>query len=515
MPPRWRRHPPSAEPPRSPFHITRLDERPAATPPPGAHAAPPGSLLAARFTSAAEALTLVAALREESRRADAPTQCAPDGAIWVIVREPGPTDSELTWAMGGVVHLPDGTDVVSPGGRRQDWASLQAWPEVSWIELAAGVAPSPGATEQQTIVVATTGSLARWIIDRLQSAEVDLWISVAQLNGIFRSPPQEWPAVLVRASGRGRPIPRAFSHAIGGLPQTVVCRPGSGRLLVDQRLTLPLPDEELARRVPEGQQWLLAGDLGVWHVTGRSAEYPPPLRAPAALQPPPVAAPGRLPQDLGLEVELVRDDRPRTVDALLLSDDELISLRRFLAGSPAGERAFLVLGPGWHLLAEPGQSVADIPFGVPLHRAGPGPLYHEVGFRLRPELPGPARSALFRVDETSVVVLRPGQAHRLALRETVPAWSLWLGPTVVADPAAEPLSDRAREILAQVDAAGSGTEPPDLAAGIPSPAQADLRTKGFLLEQQGKLAEAARMYWEAGEPAVAARLYEQAAEAER
>ena len=46
--------------------------------------------------------------------------------------------------------------------------------------------------------------------------------------------------------------------------------------------------------------------------------------------------------------------------------------------------------------------------------------------------------------------------------------------------------------------------PPGLAADVPAPEQAGLRTEGFLLEQQGKLAEAARKYWEAGEPAIAA-----------
>ena len=49
---------------------------------------------------------------------------------------------------------------------------------------------------------------------------------------------------------------------------------------------------------------------------------------------------------------------------------------------------------------------------------------------------------------------------------------------------------------------------------FPAPEHAHLRTEGFLLEQQGKLAEAARKYWEAGEPAIAAKLYELAAEAD-
>ena len=47
-----------------------------------------------------------------------------------------------------------------------------------------------------------------------------------------------------------------------------------------------------------------------------------------------------------------------------------------------------------------------------------------------------------------------------------------------------------------------------------NPEQTGLQTEAFLLEQQGKLAEAARKYWQAGDPAAAAILYEQAAESE-
>lgn len=344
----WRRQAPPREPPPpgSGFHITRLDPKPAITPEPIAPVPDPENLFAARFSSPADTLTFVAAVRGESRRRQPPTHRAPDGAIWAVVHEQRPADIELAWALGGVVHLPDGPDVVSPRGRRYRWADLQAWPAVSWVELAAGVAAGPGATDQREIIVVTTGSLARWIIDRFQSADVAIRVATAQLSGLFRPPAQDWPAVLVRVTARGRAVPRAFSHALSGLPHTVVCRLGGGRLLVDQRLILPLPDEELARWVPEGQEWLLTAELGVWQFTERGAEYPPPLRVGPALQPPPVPPQGRFPPDLEIAVTLVRDDQPRTVDALLLSDDELISLRRFLAGQPSGERAFLSARPG-------------------------------------------------------------------------------------------------------------------------------------------------------------------------
>jgi hypothetical protein len=512
----WRKQSRPPEPqPAGKFHITRLDPKP--TPVPSAPISPeplPANMFAARFTSPAAVLTFLVALTRASRRQHPPARRAPDGAIWALAQEQRPADIELAWALGGVVHLPDGQELVSPRGRRYRWADVQAWPGVSWVELAAGVAPGATGTQQQEILVVTTGSLARWIIERFQSADLDLRVTTATLRAIFRSEAEEWAAVLVRVTGRGRAVPAAFSHALSGLPHTVVCRLSGGRLLIDQRLDLPLPDEDLGRWVPGDQEWLLAGDLGVWQITERRAEYAPPLRADVTLDPPPVPAQGRLPPDLGVEVTLIRDEYPRTVDALLLSDEDLTPLRRFLTGHPAGERAFLILGPGWHLLAEPGRSVIDIPFGVPLHRIGPGALYQEAGYRLRPALPGPARARLFGLDATSLVVLRAGATHRLSVTNTVPAWSLWLGPTVSAETAAEPLSAAAVALLEQVDAADARLEQPGLTAGAPTDEQAKLHTEGFLLEQQGKLAEAAHKYWEAGKPALAARLYELAAEAE-
>ncbi|TCO52889.1 hypothetical protein [Actinocrispum wychmicini] len=510
------RNRPEEPPPGNPFHITPLDESTAPPPPQEATPTPaPKTAFAVRFDSPADALTFLAAVREDGARRHPQALRAPDRGIWVVVPGYRPADVQLSWALGGLVNLPDGPNLVSPRGFRHSWDMVQAWPPVSWVELAAGVVPGAGVPEQPEVVVVTTGSLARWIIDRFQSSDLDIRVATVRLNALFVPHPQHWHAVLLRVTGRGRAVPKAFTSALTGLPNTVVCRLSGGQLLIDQRLTLPLLDTELARWVPDGQEWLLAGDLGAWQVTERSTEYVPPLRASSALRPPPAPPPGRLPADLGIEVSLVRDDQPHPADALLLRDEDLAPLRRFLTGHPAAERAFLVLGPDRHLYAEPGRAVSDIPFGVPLHRLGPGALYQEAGYRLKPALPAPARARLFAVDDQSVVVLQAGEAHRLSLRSTVPVWALWLGPTVDADPAAEPLSAAAKAVLVHVDAADARTEPPDISGDVPSTEQEGLYTEGFQLEQQGKLAEAARKYWEAGQPALAARLYELAADAER
>lgn len=533
---RRRRKPPQGKPPqRKPgagFHLTPLDQPvprpdppaappapPRATPPapPPAPAAPPapGDVVGARYRHPADALTFLAAVQDASGYHYPPVHRADDGAIWVVMRRQETARIELASALGATIHRPDGPDLVSLGGRRYPWAAMREWPVASLVELAADVAPGTRTAEQHELVIVTAGSLARWMIERFHSADVDLRLATVQLRSLFRTRTSEWGAVLLRVTAQGRTVPRAFAEAIGRLPDTVVCRTGGERLLVDQRLTLPLPDEELARSVPEGREWLLAAGLGAWEVTGHGPEHPPRLGGAGRLRPPSVPLPASRPPDLGVEVRLVRDDRPRPVDARLLTDDDLAPLRRFLTGQPTGERALLVLGPGSHLLAEPGRGMDDIPFGVPLCRVGPGALYLEVGYRLQPALPGPARARLFDVDERSLVVLAAAGTHRLASRDTVPLWSLWLGPAEPADPERVPLSAAAVEILEQVDAAGARAEPFAPPADTPVEARSELRTEGFLLEQQGKFAEAARRYWEAGEHVLAAKLYELAAEADR
>lgn len=515
----WRKQPGpgSGSTPPQPLHITRLDPSPqpraGQAPPPQAPL--PVNLFGARFPGHGAALTLVAAAGDAARHVYPPVRRAPDGAAWVLVSPDNPAQAELTWALGGTPYHLDGSDLVSPRGRRYPWAEVHSWPDLSLVELAAAVAPGQAAADQEELIIVTTGGIARWVIDTFTSDAFDLKVSTARLQGLFRASQQPWPAVLVHVTGRGNPVPRARTRALSGLPHTIVCRMSGGRLLVDQRLALPLPDEELGRLVPGDQTWLLAGELGIWQFTERSAEFPPPLRAAKELAPPPLPPQGRLPAGLGITVALVRDEQPRTADALLVRDSELVPLRRFLAGHRAGEQAFLVLGPGWHLLAEPGQGVSDIPFGVPLHRIGPGALYQEVGYRLRPAIPAAARAALFNVGAQSIVILTAGEVHRLSLSATVPVWSLWLGKTVVADQSAHPLSDPAAAILRQVDEAGAKAARPELTAGAPDPRLEGLRSEGFLLEQQGRLAEAARKYWEAGEHALAGRLYELAAEADR
>lgn len=463
-----------------------------------------------RFSSGAEALTLIAALPEQARRGLPPVRRGTDGAIFVELSAARPADAALAQAFGGVVYRTAGSDLVSSRDHRLHRDHLRALPEVTMVELAAALGPHADPSDQPEVLVITTGLLASWIIERFTTADLDLHVASALLRPLFHHSADVWPAILLRVAGRDHPVRRTSLSALAGLPQTVVCRPGDRRLLVDQRIRLPLPDPELARSVPAGEEWLLSGELGAWQVTARGPETPPPVVVRPELTPPPVAPPGRVP-DPRVEVTMVPETRSQTTDALLLTDDELTPLRHYLTGHPAAGRGFLIPGPGLHVYAEPARTVGEIPFGIPLRRIGPGPLYQQVGYRLKPELPAPARAALFRVDDDSLVVLGPHRAHRLALT-AVPIWALWLGAEPVGAPAhPEPLSAAAQEILRRVDAADARVDAAAAGPDEPTAAHDDRRAEAFRLEQRGRLQEAARTYWEAGDTATAARLYEQAA----
>jgi hypothetical protein len=507
---RWRRpRPPEPAPGSAPFKIIKINTQPPPLIPTQPTPVPaPEKLFVARFPNGAGALSLIAAVRDR-----APVRRAKDGAVWVEVPGDHPAEEQLAWALGAVVYHPSGAEVVAPSGGHTAWSTVRSWPEVSPVELATAIGRTAAATEQTEVLVVTTGPLASWIINRFKASGLELAVATARLRSLFRRPAEEWPAVLIGVSGRGRAVPRSALEALGGLPHTVVCRHGDGRLLVDQHLRLPMPDADLATAVPADQQWLLTSELGAWRVTSRGPKFPPPTATAPGLEPPAVPVTASFPPDLRVDVSFVLDDRPLTANALLLTDDELTLLRVYLADHPAGERGFLILGPGVHLYAEPALTVADIPFGIALHRVGPGALFQQVGYRLKPALSGPARAELFGMDDETVVILGADRAYRLALTRAVPVWSLWLG--AVADPPdakPEPLSAAAAQILDRVDAADARVDASAVTGGDGGN-RTGPRTEGFKLEQQGRFSEAAHLYWEAGEFALAARLYEQAAEA--
>jgi len=453
-----------------------------------------------------------------------------DGSVWVSLDDQvaaGPA-AELAAALGGMIvrhrggrsgRLP-GTDP-EPGE-----AALEPVP-LLW--LASTLMPSGPLRPLPAIAVVTTGRLAGSIVRRWQRSPAEVTVSELSLEPFARgdpSPPADpWPAVLIRVSSRGDRLAQQAIAALTDLPHTVVCRVAD-RLLIDVRFMLPVDDRQLAAEIPAGHSWIAGGrDAGLWRIVSRGSEVTPPIRlaftVPSALaQPPPLfpvaglagrsadARPGP-----GVPVQVVPARGPDgRADAVLLDDLELDRLRRFLSMSPLAETAFIVPGPGRHLLTEPAGLLTAVPFGLPVCRIGPGGLYLEAGYELDPPVPSTARQELFGLDRDSIVVLCHDGACRLALARMVPAWRLWLGDAPVP---AGGISERGLQLLAgmapaaPVPGAASGQAREDRTGQRLDRGQ--LLIEAEQLEQRGELAGAARRLEEVGELYRAAVLYQRAA----
>jgi hypothetical protein len=271
--------------------------------------------------------------------------------------------------------------------------------------------------------------------------------------------------------------------------------------------------------IPGREVWLLgAPDVGHWRLRLRGEETDGATllavdALPTATAAVPAAGPAHLPEPL--VVGLV--PRPATshrVDAVLVDDGQLDWLRAYLSARPAGEVAFLLPGPGWHLLTAPGGLAGEVPFGIPLARIGPGGLYLELGVAFDPPLPEGARRQAFQAEAGTVVAVTQQGCYRFDRDRMVPAWSLWLGkpPEVRGG-----LSAAGAQLLAGISDAIRRLEAQRTSAQPASPTRVAPGDRPRLLEEaaaaelDGNLELAARLLESAGELARAGRLYEQAA----
>lgn len=183
--------------------------------------------------------------------------------------------------------------------------------------------------------------------------------------------------------------------------------------------------------VPAGETWVLgAPDVGAWRLelAGEAVDGADLLQAPempvAGLPDGDGGGTIRLPAPIPVR-PVPRPGGPARVDGVLLDASELGWVRPFLAGRPAGEKAFLVLGGERALLVAPGGLPGLLPFGVPLVRVGPGGLYLEMGLDFTPPLPIDARRRVFDLDDGQVVAVTTDGAFRFSndhrWRRT-PAW---------------------------------------------------------------------------------------------
>ncbi len=539
--------PPTRRPERRPLPVTPIPPADAPRPAPAGPGAPPPApagrpVFLARFEAGAvgAVLAFVGATPGPEGAAGYPAaegRCRRDpgdGSVWVTATLPGSgaltVTASLVATLGGTAFESRGGRLVRLAGRHPvpptDPGTL---PPVHLPRLVATLIPAGRPQGPFTeIAVVTTGGLARAIVRRWQRAGAE--VTIAQLlREPLDSPPGQdtQEAVLIQARSAAGRLPGPAVAALTDLPHTVVCRE-AGRVLIDVRFALPVDDRQLTAEVPAGQSWIIGGaDSGAWRITSRGPAVTPAL-ALAVPAPPALAEadgqaagahaagpqPGRPAPDHTTPVRVIPMTRPDgRADAVLLDDAELGRLRRFLARSTLADTAFLVLGPGRHLLTEPAGLLEPVPFGVPLHRIGPGGLYLEAGHTLDPPVPLTARPELFRLDGESIVVICTDGSWRLALSAMRPAWCLWAGEMPEAESG---LSEHGRELLARLSpfevpaaavAAAAGT------AGQSGPvlARGQLLDEAERLEQRGKLAEAARRLEESGELYRAALLYERAA----
>jgi hypothetical protein len=440
-----------------------------------------------------------------------------DGSVWVatamsVSGAAAPITApaaELATALGGTVfEMRDGRPVT---GDVTALAPIRL-PELVATLMATGSPPA----QLTAIYVMTAGRLARPVIRRWQRTAAD--VSVAQLSvEPLDSPPGSASAqvVLISIVSRAGPLPHQAVVALTELPRTLVCR-AADRLLLDVRFALPMDDHQIAAEVPTDERWIVGGaDSGGWRITSHGAEARPSLElsftVPRKAAKPSSPSTAGLAADLRSLVRIVPATHPDgRADAVLLDDTELHRLRRFLSRSPLAETAFLVLGPHRHLLTEPAGLLTTVPFGVPVHRIGPGGLYLEAGYVLDPPVPMIARQELFQLDNDSIVVVCAGGAYRLALSALVPAWSLWLGG---APEPTDGISAYGQQLLAQLapPAAPAATLGSGRHMRQHQPDRGQLLLDAERLEQRGDLAGAARSLEECGELYRAALLYQRAA----
>ncbi|MFF3329838.1 hypothetical protein ACFYWX_09790 [Streptomyces sp. NPDC002888] len=463
-------------------------------------------------------------------------------ADWACHRQPGaaPGEASAYWLLT-TVHGPVAADVIALHGgepvpvdspRTHDVREVRSWPEVTAVELlAAFPTHGPPTVGHPLLYVLTAPALLRTVVRHARSARVDVSCVRAAARPLFPAvrPGVEEERLLILLSAPavpvlddpGRAVPDGLVHSLVSLPRTSVCRPAAhcARLLLDVRHDPPLDEELLQPFLPEGELWLL-GDSGEQPpVALRLLAAPAPLRVQAPVDAPAAAVrrAGPVSEPLETRLQVVPDPEARTgADAVLLTDDELPLLRRYLTGRPLAEQAFLAMGDGTHLLVDASGLVASVPFGVPLRRVGPGACYVQSGHVLTPPLPPGARVRSLGLRAGVAVVCWYAGRSEFRLDPLVPVWTLWAPPE---PPAAPPgLSHTARELLTlfeslmdgQTDAtgpAGGGPVPPEASEENPTTALA----RAALLRAEGHLSEAAEVFRTAGDPMEAGRLFEQAA----
>ncbi|MFI9831289.1 hypothetical protein ACIHIX_26840 [Streptomyces sp. NPDC051913] len=528
--------PPAVQPPPRPprqasgshDHGVRFSVRPARPPeegpptpvPPVTYTSSPTVdwRVAARFASPHRVLGALEALH---RAGAAQWSCHGEpggGAVWLL-SVIGPTvGTELLTLHGGAPRpvLGHGALAGQPGGGPEQLSEVLSWPALDLVDLVSRLPLTPPArADHRTLLVLTAPQLLSSVVRQALAFGVEV-SSLAARARPCDSPDAPQRELTAFALTSPDAIPNALLVALSALPRTAVCRPVTGceRLLLDVRLCPPLDDALLCSPVPEGELWLV-GDREEWpplrlEPLGTPAPVPTELVGVTAEPPPSAYALPDAARVPSTQVRVVSDAHADTaVDAVLLHDDELPLLRRYLPGRPLGEAGFLLPGPGHHLLLEPAGLARDLPFGVPLHRVGPGSLFLESGHTLTPPLPPAARAHLFGLDGTSAVVCWHGGRHRFPLAPMVPLWTLWAPSEPVE--VSTGLSKAGHELLDALDALATASGTPQGPAATPHHDPGEALERAARLRATGDHEGAAEAFRSAGDPLEAGRLFERAA----
>ncbi|MGW4942363.1 hypothetical protein ACWEOZ_12345 [Actinoplanes sp. NPDC004185] len=357
------------------------------------------------------------------------------------------------------------------------------------------------------LAVFAPGTLARWVLRRaydLGSAQVSRAVWRPVLGG------RQMTGLRLRLSV-GHPGAAGYLLDLAELPGVLVGQPveGADDFWTDIRYRFPSVVGALRALVPTGGRWLVSERL--WEFAAE------PLVDATDLLDPPRADPlhdERLPGSAPTSAERTRvqvrlsQTADQRIDAVLVTDQQLALVRRYLETTPTDHAARLILGPGRHLLLGAGSDdLGQVPVGVPVRRLGPGPLYVESGCALRPAVPASARAGLFGLRDDVVVVATRAGTVRLDRAHTCPAWTLWLD---APPPVTGELSAAALGLLQRLSAVGH--EPADPLPAGPEPAdRARLLDHAYDLLEAGSWAASAEYFEAAGEHRRAANLYRRAA----
>lgn len=459
------------------------------------------------------------------------------------------TARELASVASGEVYLRSGDELRRDHGWGEPAGVGEPVPfsdlrEVPVLELvrAAGLHQRPAAPMSEAVLL-LPGYLVAGYARRALDLELEVSYRQVTLVPLFGQEQPEpsgsagrvcYAVNLVAAKGV---IPAFFVAALDRDPFVLLCRRVGDTVLIQHRMTSPLPNGSLAS-LAGGATWVLAEAVygcaeirrfgpiqdGTSLVRRGSDHELVNIDDLAGWTDPAVAGTDPAPPALTLVPASMVGV---SVDAALLDDADLACLPMLLAGEPLAEAAILIRGRDRHLLTAPGGLLENLPVGEPLYCLGPGSLYLPLGYRLQPRLPVAARRMLYRADAGTAVVVLPDAALGYDLTSRVPVWTLWTGPdpeidyqvpeSVITDLEALDVELTAHPAPPRPERKPKQTAPRPSVRRIddrPAPVEQpqSWRDQAYEAELTGDFARAAEIHANHSDPLRAARLYERAAE---